>query len=425
MNQIRVFAIALGLLLTTSIVQAQSGFIRGQLRYVNDSSGFCPTGNTCTGWNFLASQTTRPDGDAVRWTKVVLKNSAGSIIGQGSTTGGGEYNIAWTGGPVTNARLEWWGEDVDGGFLLEAAATPFFCSPITLTSGSTSGSPQIIGNCLWGRHDHINAANNASDTFTAFLGSSILANDFHGLRIRMDAGGECPTGCARWHENSGNGRVYIPTGDGFDRLARISHEMGHIASHNGSRDRHFSWESDDSNAFETDRDGSGWSNTSQEYFGTATNESVATFLGAHATYQPSATSPEPLQCRTTSGACSNTASTRLETEPTCTSGAQRQHQNVVRWLWDLTDSRADTCSGAGTSMTDNTALSLGGFVNALRAFPNGRSNHQKSEHVCCITVFFDIDCYTCDSEIGRTSDDYQFNLPAGTQDLRTCNCANH
>jgi hypothetical protein len=75
----------------------------------------------------------------------------------------------------------------------------------------------------------------------------------------------------------------------------------------------------------------------------------------------------------------------------------QQHQNVVRWLWDLTDSRADTCSGAGTSMTDNTAMSLGTFVNTLRAFPNGRSNHQKSEQVCCITVFFDIDCYTCEN----------------------------
>lgn len=403
-----------------SVEASANGVISGRLSYVNDSSGWCPAGNACTGWKFLQSQTTRPDGDGVRFTKLVLRNSAGTVIGQSSTGGSGNYTLSWTGASsLSNCRLEWWGEDSTRMFILESSEAPYFILIPTLNNNTTAASPQPVGG-IWTRLDGANAANNASDMVTAFLGSAILSNDVHGVRLRTNSS-TCASGCARWYEASKEGRIYLPANGGFDRLARVLHEFGHIATYNGSRDRTISWETDSTNGFAYDRDGSDWTNTSREYFGTAAQEALATALGARGNYSPNATAPEPTQCGATGGSCPVNSGTRMETEPTCGLDFNRQHQNIVRWFWDLMDTSADTC-GAATS--DNTALSIGAMIDMLRRFPNGRGNHQKSEQVCCVTFLFTFECSTCDSEVGRNVFDYHQHMPAGTQDLRSCNCVN-
>lgn len=170
---------------------AATGVITGYLRFEQLQGNFCPVGRSCTGARYLEAEYSTYQ--RIKDVKVYIKNNAnGAIVGQGSTDSNGVYLIQWTSSSsVSSATIYWVSENADGRFYItDLNGTKRQFNAYTaqaLTSGTTVGSPQDLGQRGWGgaSSSTVKIANINDGAWRMWNDglswSSLMANEFTGL----------------------------------------------------------------------------------------------------------------------------------------------------------------------------------------------------------------------------------------------------
>jgi hypothetical protein len=411
-------ALALGSLVTLApAAHAASGVVRGRILHYENQGGFCPCapqpdgtcldapGRSCVGARYRQSQfnTYRP----VIRTRVRVVKADGTVIGTGSTnTTNGTFVVSWS-DPASSvtAQIQWYAEDRDGRFAVRTwggGQLVFWGPMVALTNGTTSASPQNLGDYAWGSpsspHAYTNVYAGAQQMWWwAMDFSSLMQARFTNVEVRGFADVSwCQTSC--WENDSGEKQVYLDTQAAFAPQARITHELGHAASDFASKHGRFDRGSD----YDYAGLGPGWSLNTPEWGAAMFEEGLATALGDMSWYAHDAWQPHT--CLVSQAPCMlNQFDLELSPGPASTCNltmtqSERWPLNAARYVWDTYDSRVDG--------GDNVYRDVAGVIDALNQFPHGRANGEDEEPWCCALF-----CWICDKD-GRSSVDYRTNFQA-------------
>ena len=343
-----------------AIASAAGGVIAGRMLFYQNNQDYCPSTQNCDAANYVEAQyqTYQPLAEL----KVYVEDEAGTILGQSSTSVGGDFRIAWYRGTApSSVRLFWRGEHKDGRFHLRTASGARFRSVTSYFApvvGTTSASPQRRGDIRFGSATNPPAYANLYDgAWRMWHFALSYSNRMHALftDVEIRAFGNddsCPTSCA------GGKQVSIDSNSTFVLSDRILHELGHIAS-----ELSHPW----STAADYCRDepGStqcGWSYQTAEWRSRSFEEGLATFLGDVAQFWFWA--PDP-----------TIGGTSREVNTACSTNESRWAQAMFQYLWDAYDDHAD----AGWDDADNVAYYA--FIDTLASYCDGSGDHCASEGV--------------------------------------------
>ncbi len=348
--------------------------------YCDDTS----TSSNCHGYWYLKSKEYNKD-RPISGVRVVLKDFLGAVIDDDVSDSNGHVTLC----AIYDAehRIEWYSESDDGRIKVyddDGSRHRFYTgSGFHFTNGAT-----VSYKFTWGTSSTANP--NAHAYYAARMlwnhsldSSGRLAGVYTGVKIYTESS-KCPTSCADRHQ------IWLNPGSAKAFQSRVLHEMGHTVADLASRNSYIGPNS----KHKSTGLGDPWSNTSIEAKGVAMNEAYGTFVGSTALMK--AYTDVPLQCSTT-GACSNTNDTNMESTPTCNSDNVKRHAQVIKYLWDVWD------SGDGVDEP------FYRFPDAMHQFSNGRGKHEKSEHYKCILS----SCWV-DDKNQRALDDFQYNFESKT-----------
>jgi hypothetical protein len=360
--------LVLGLaMLVPELAEAQYssfGWTSGRVRFHNRNSGYCPTGEDCTGARY--PETSYDVRLGIPEARVSLVRFDGVVIGSGITDADGDYVMYWysNGTPpgAVTARLRVTYEHKDGRFRFRTTTDQAATSSsdlLALTHGTSVSSPQSIW-WYWGTAASPNSFANAYwAAWTLWNNRLKYSNrmlsrftdlDIYGFDSVAPCNGNscasCGTSCARgYYELGGNPSwanarmtVVLDANAAFSPQERVMHEMGHIADY-VSRYWRFSTG--------YDYDGNdGWSFTTPEYRPTALHEGFASFVGTSGLYDDDAT--EPRTCFASEGEhCypggggSNVQNIETSSYGSCGAEEGRWAISATRFFWDIYDEAED------------------------------------------------------------------------------------
>jgi len=418
-------------MLSAGVAQAASGYVYGYLKHYQNQGNFCDDddGRSCDGAQYLETEfnTVVP----VRNAEVYVRDQNDVVIGTGTTSSTGYFNIYWYRSTMpTSASLYWTLKHAAGRFQIfspSGATWILWTGPFTLINGGYT----YIGTPTWGGPGAPHALTNVYDgaekmwrSSLAYAGAAL--NGFANLDIRALSNTvpySCSSSCALADYNI----VQLDANAAYAPQARVMHEMGHIAIYQ-ARTHRIRATADPNMLFAdycypgtyvanltlcnctcgclASGGCSGWSLTppmaTAEYRAASFEEGLATFFGDTAIYW--SWSPEPYSCRASSASCTRTAANNIETSTgtTCASGETRWAISVDRYLRDMYDSVNDP--GFGEAM----ARPYYEFFNVLAQFPDGTGNHQKDET-------WNASFTALDARDGRSaSDDFGYNFTSLT-----------
>ncbi|WP_437566176.1 hypothetical protein [Sorangium sp. So ce542] len=399
-----VFAAAGLLLAWSEEASAASGVVKGKIQFWQKQGNYCPSFRDCTGSNYLEADYDTAQPVAQVQIQVVDASNLNNVLGQGTTDVNGNYQISWsTASTPPSAKILWKARHKDSVFEVVSASSGgiyYFTSggSFTLTSGTTSGSPQTLSTYTWGNSASPESLANLYDGawrtwYYALRYSGLMTSRFTGVKVRAyDT--SCPTSCASGSTKT----VTIDSAtSAFQPQGRIMHELGHIASYLSKpfvATLAYNYPSTSCPAGST----CGWSLNSAEWQSSSFEEGIATFFGDVANYWFDA--PVPTTCLSSSW-CS-TAAFNVETSSglnaSCATDEERWAISVERFLWDVYDDQVDT------NYNDSVSISFSQFFSTLDGYASGFSNRQIDE------AWSSSSYTTIDNHDGRNQDDFVFNL---------------
>ena len=389
----RTLLVATMMMLAGGAAEAASGAVYAKVLFYQNNNDYCASSADCAGANYTQSQynTYQPFANA----KVLMKDQSGNVIGTSSTGPDGYVVMSWySPSQPANAHLEVLPEHKDGRFKLKTASGQSFSwsnpsfAPINGTN--TNGTAQNVGTITLGTAASPNPYANAFDGAQrmwndALRYSSDMVNHFNGVEILAFGNDSvCSTSCA-----SGK-TIKLDSNATYVLSARILHEMGHVVStlaksHSTSADYCYSTPGAAS---------CGWGFQSPEWKSLSFEEGIATFFGDVTLFWSWANAP-----------VINGVSREIQTS-TCASDQSRWAESVLRYLWDVYDSHADT------GFVDDTNYSYDTVVETLQKFCDGSGDHCTDEGLT--------------NKDGRSSSDFAYNLRLingdSTPTERTNNC---
>jgi hypothetical protein len=355
---------------TAQVAYATSGYITGRVRFYNANGQFCPAGRAPCNGAFYTYNDLGYTG--VPEITLTLHDENHNDIGTTTTDTDGFFFIHWiSSSGATNGHFVWYAAHAGQRFHLDdASGNPlqFQSNPNSLVDGTTIASPQQWGNINYGTsaspRPNLNVYWSAWMMWSSLYYSGYMRSRFSDVEIRFNSS-QCATSCAEgW-----NNRIYLDTNANtpYSPIARVMHEMGHIASYVGSENQEF-----DFTASYEYGGNDGWNYTTPEYGSVQFEEAYATFLAATAFYWD--ISPDPHVCGLVaqSTAC-NTNYHNLESSsyPNCNVDAEenRWPLTAMRYLWDIYDNAsADGMNVAWWKMVEN-----------ITFYGGGTNNHEKNE----------------------------------------------
>lgn len=381
------FVVFLLNLFCVSTALGESGYVSGTLKHFNKMGNYCPSYRDCTGAKYPHTQynTALPVKNAKVTLNVVFNQGSGETvipIGSGSTDSTGYYKFYWYINPsnwtnyTTNGmfQLRWNPAHKDNRFTIKnsSGATWFFWGAVSsLTSGTTSSSPQSLGTKQWGSSNSPNALTNlyegAERMWENLSTSSRMNTYFTGVDIIAWDNSVCSSSCAYGDLK----KIIIDSEDSaYKPQGRVMHEMGHIASHLASRDQSVKTCAYLISSYNYGtQTGTDWSLNSPENGCIQFEEGLATFLADTAFYSQDAVSPATC---ISDGICDLMLEPSSGAVGTCALGEDRWALTVDRFLWDLYDDNADFTA-------DTFTYSLSDLIEVIYTFPNGTGSYQKNE----------------------------------------------
>lgn len=383
-------------LLVSRNALAASGYISGTIKAVEHHGGYCDPDfyePYCVGAKYLKSEynTAQPIKEAKVSIVGVINQGSGETVyslGEGVTNSSGHFLINWY---VSSAlapifinnqvsfQLRWNPTHGSNRFsVVSSSGSQFFlwAGISSLTSNTTSSSPQSLGTLTWGSANSPNAIANlylgAERMWTHLSVSNRMNAYFENIKVMY------PDGCPKYNSSdliscfAGSIKtVKITDETAIYTLAIILHEMGHAVAHVASRNQEFKScgsrrYPDHANTHSLDVPLWGCSQFS---------EGFADFIYVTAIYEKYA--PTPVYCKD-AGICfpfqeyekleisSNTNGT------SCGTDENRWEIHAARYLWDLYDNVSDY-----PGETFNHPLWY--FIDTIHAFDNGINNRQKNE----------------------------------------------
>lgn len=388
-------------LLTSSQGFAANGFVSGKLQFWQKQGNYCPSTRDCTHANYPASQF--DDWQAVREVQVEIVDAATDIVyGVGTTDLAGNFKVGWITPPLITPRVRvvWRSRHKDTRFEIRQANSTalysFSTADFPLTSGTTSGAPQVLSPMRWGNSTLPNAVINLYDGahrtwHYAFKYSGLMESRFTNVKVIAFDSSDCPTSCA-----DGDAKTVIidSTGSAFQPQGRIMHELGHIASYLAQPVLYtLAYDYPDECV-----DCGSWNLDAAEWSSAGFEEAIATFLGDVAMHWFQA--PHPSTCLSSS-ACSDLSSSNTETSlgpsANCTTQQRRSVRQRLRFLWDVYDDVEDP------GYNDTLQVSYSKFFTALDNYGTGFENHEGNEPWSMFGAL--VDNYD-----GRAPSDFVWNL---------------
>lgn len=391
---------------------AATGWVSGKLQFWQKQGNYCPTGRDCTAANYPQSQFDKAQPLAELQVQVVNASNTATVYGNGVTDVNGNYLFQWT-TPSTppTAKILWKYRQKDTRFEVRSAQSNgiYYTTSgnITLTSGTTQGSPQVLSTFTTGSSGSPNHVANLYDGafrqwYWALSYSGLMQSLFTVIQIRAFDNSSCPTSCA-----GGTTVTIDSTNSALMPQGRILHELGHIAN---GLSKPFT--ATLAYNYPTQCTGCGtWSLNTAEWMSAGFEEGLATFVGDVAMYWHWAT--QPTTCLS-SGSCALTTFHIEDSSGTsCGTDQNRWPINVDRYIWDVYDSVDDP------GFVDTTSINYWQIFTTLNAYPSGTANNQIDEP--WNSTFTAVDNYD-----GRSSADFEFRLNAlysiNSATLRSNNC---
>jgi hypothetical protein len=410
MEKVKICRAMIALVATLLVLPAtaEAACVQGTLYTWWEVGGYCDRNlRTCTEWNYtnLSQNTYQP----IREMKVEVVNEAGtSVLATGNTNSLGQYNICYAGSPTAvRVRLKL-AHLSDAFSIRQSNGGTWF----TDCAQSGLGSGTNLRNCYWGSnnapHLHVSLYEQA------YISLKNAVNEMDGVRSGFTN--------AQIRMNAGSSNTY-----GYDKIVNIAnghelnwvvaHEIGHVLSHMGSRDRYLGTDSSNKGpGVQYDacggNDGTTWTSV-DECRDAVWTESIAQLFATWSLQSASATNP----C-TASGLaemeCLSGGGFDLEATPAC--AARMRIQDSLRYMWDHFDTPANTVG-------DNTTIAKDTWDAILNRYPGGRANRAKDENWCC--TFWS--CWSCDHD-DKNLVDWESHVDAqvgvDTAALRSVNCSN-
>jgi hypothetical protein len=374
---VRTLVLAVTLLIAGRTAEAASGAVFAKVLFYQNNNDYCPTTQDCTAANYLQSQynTYQPFANA----KVFMEDANGNLIGQSSVAADGYFTMNWFSSSLpSNARIyvrPFHKDDRFRFYLASGASYKFQFPTFTPINGTTlNGTAQDLGTYTLGTAASPSVYANVFDGAQrmwndALRYSSDMVNNFNDVEIRAFGNdSECSSSCT-----SGT-LIKLDSGATYVLSRRILHEMGHVVSSTAK-----AWGTNADYCYDSPGAAScGWNFTTQEWKSRSFEEGIATFFGDVTLYWYWANNP-----------VINGVSRENQTT-TCASGQSRWAESVLRYVWDVYDSHADT------GWTDDTQYSYDTIVEALQKFCDGTGDHSVNEGQV--------------NKDGRSSSDFAYNL---------------
>jgi len=442
------FAASVVTLSLSVTVEAATGCVSGKIQFLQRQGQFCPNSATrnCTGAKYLQGEFNTLQG--VKNIRIEVRTTAGATIGVGETNVSGNFFVNWsTSSGVPQARIRvvtQRGTSTNPRFRIQNSVG----STIVFdTFAQQLKSDCNAGSVAYGTFNWSNSPGYSQDIFNAYDGAwkmwnfslsqaPLMQTDFNNVGIRVYQSGQtvpCLTSCA----DGPNKRIDLDLAAPMSPQPRVMHEMGHIAEfiaaqHKppGNQDGNYSYPN-------TTPANSCWTLGGEatcglgEWRSAAWAEGVATFFGDLALYDFTATQPHtcgPLD----SSPCAdgdNAQQDSWNTENVSNSGdVDHLVINVVRYLWDIYDDRAETSFVCGSTpcncanRTDNLGRDQHEIFNVLRIYPNNNENRGRNEP-------WNGDLTSIVQRDGRSYQDFHFHMnsaanPAGVTDSTGPACLN-
>lgn len=372
------FAVAIVVALAAAVpedVFAASGTATGSIMHWNNMGGFCPTTRNCTGSKYPQAEfnTARP----IRHVKVYLRDQAANVIGQGSTGLNGAFTISWSSPSLpTSVQIVWHAEHMDDRFVVlngSGNQWVFWTNPRTPVNGGvtsfgvlqwgSAGSPSDLTNIYDGAHRM---------WWDSLYWSSTQWADFTDVDILAQSS-ECPTGCA----DGDSKEINLPTGAEFMPMARVMHEMGHVAEYLAHQTyRRYMVEY----CYPQTGGGCGWAYNTPEWLSSGLDEAIADFYATIAFYHQWSVAPH--LCANSASACANGQFDVETRSGACVANQARWPLSATRSLWDMYDSNQDAIA----PYVDVASASINVMHNTLAQFPHQNLNRHVHDGWSCLWI---------------------------------------
>jgi hypothetical protein len=362
--------------------QAYSGYVSGTWQTWLKNGNYCdPSAQNCQGAMYLVEEFDSRQPIRNAYVEVV-QGSNYTVIGQGSTDDGGNFDIYWSSSDIrTRARVRIFPRQAEGRIEVRDKSGRTLNNVTALQvlqDGTTYSAPQDIGAWYTGSSSsprwYFNvywAAEMQWRLSFAYVGT--LQNLFTGVQIQGLTGD-----ATRAHEEGK--LIYIGTSD--DALApqsRIMHEMGHIASSlMGPRHKVHNYDYPYNVCDRVVCDGA-WYQYTPEWRGTSFEEAFATMTGDTTLWWPDAVQPTSGH---SSGPC-DPGDPAQQLWPMsypydtnyCGADEGRWPLSAMRYFWHLYDESND---GDGDTLQEGWNCYSCLYDNLLN-YPPGVGDHQLDE----------------------------------------------
>jgi hypothetical protein len=362
----------------------------------------------CTAARFpkAAAQGTQP----VRDSEIVVTDIGNNPIGVGFTDRNGQYVVQWETNPgvfPNPIRFKWRLRHKDGRFRVTDANDAIWVGIIdelTPVFNDTVAADPVT----FPFSEPTNIYDGAQRTWwEAFQNSGLMLSRFTDVRLRW------PDTLAAANNATANGsqkRVSFNGNNAERPQARVSHEMGHIASYLAepfTACLAYNYPTQCIGADPGTNCSGGWSLNGPEHYCQGFEEALATYLGDASYYGHWAL--EPKTCNST-GPCTGNFNLETSVGSGCTPDQKHTVMNAERYLWDVYDSINDP------GFTDTVNITYWQMIAHLDEFlttvANGGINEPWNS---AITEVNDQD--------GRSSRDYRKYVDPDTSVLYSKNCS--
>ncbi len=402
------------LLSYASHAEAHNGYVYGRLEFYQAQGNYCPSsgGADCTGAKYREADFHRYS--PVRHAKVWLRNvNNGNIIGTSSTNNSGDYAIHFdTNNTLNNVDVYWRLEEADGVFrILKSTGGRYRYDTSNRNIGSGNAIQFNMGTRRWGSLSSPNLGTNIYDGATRAYhdgldASATMRNRFTGVDIERYHTNDCPTSCL---EEAAGKLIYMDGKAHLRPLARVAHEMGHMASYLASPTIRSNNGTLILGCGSTFNGNDGWSMETEEFRCTAMEEAFASVVALYAFYND--TADDPWFCNSEEDCHVANPQFAVETHPDggCNNDMERWPGAALAYLWDVIDDNGN----------DTIDESFADLIDTLGAYDVGFGNHDVNEQFNSSWAY--------DRREGRSAWDFAWNMDhrhsgVDTEDLWDDNC---